>query len=290
MTPFRQHVLGLTALFLAVSVVGATPSENVDDELTGKHLVPLFLDQVGSYSMNEVNPRDDTPLASARYQHEGDGMPIDIALTYGTEAAERYRTLRAQIVRDNEDPGTLEVDGRRFIVLKSSKIAALSFFDGFLVVARIERAAVRPGEDPVSSEESLATFLESFDAQRLSEWEPPVDVARIEEPRADTPDCLGMECFDEYVSTCEAARVVTPGPDRNMNAVYRVERPTDNGQCRMSFVLVDSPNPEWEDKPLYFTVDPEESFEEIGRDAISTCLEGQGEKHNCEGPLLDVLE
>lgn len=284
-------MLGLIVFVLVSTVAGAVPSESVDDELTGEHLVPLFLDQVGTYALDEVNPRDDRPLADARYLDEGDGSPIQIALTYGEEAAERYRSLRAQIVRDEEDPGELEVDGQRFILLESRRdISALRYVDGFLIVTRIARAAVRPGEDFVPTEDYLTRFLEDFDAQRLSEWEPPVEAAREAAVAVDIPDCLDMECFDEYVSACEAAQVVAPGPGQNANAVYTVEQPTDNGQCRLSFVFFDNPNPEWEDEPLYFNVDPEESFVETGREAVSACLDGEGEKHGCEGPLLEVIE
>lgn len=91
-------MLGLIVFVFMSTLIGAMPSKGVDDELTGDHLVPLFLDQVGTCALYEGNPREDTPLADARYLHEGAGNPIRVALTYEEEAADRYRSLCAQIV------------------------------------------------------------------------------------------------------------------------------------------------------------------------------------------------
>lgn len=178
----------------------------------------------------------------------------------------------------------LSVHGQRFVAADvGSQFIVMAYFDHFLVGVSVEDM-----DDPKSA---AADFLEKVGVERFAEWSPPEDVEyTLAEMDTDISDCFDMECFSDYVSSCERARLVG-ALGRRVTAQYTVEEQVADDQCRLSLVFTDNPNPDWEGTPLYFTVDPTDGFtmKEI-KGVMENCVEGDGEAYNCDGPLLELMK
>lgn len=290
--PNRSSVLGLTIALLALAAAWTVPSQAFDDELTGEHLVALLPEEVDAFTLDQVNAQDSDAAVHGVYQPEGEGEPINIQLAYGEDAGEQYRQVRARLVQAEMDTEDLPVQDRTFTAARAGNdFIALAFFDQFFVLAGYEN--LDADVDWEALESTLVAFLEAFDPDRLAEWTPPegLDYA-IEEVEADVTDCYDMKCFGEHVSRCAEAQIIVPGPGpgRNLMVMYTVEGPADNDQCQLSLVFTDNPNPDFEDTPLYFTIDPDADWEEVGRDVVEECFGGDREAYNCEGPLLELMQ
>lgn len=290
----RRTSFELAALLLIFTVAWPLPSQALGNELTGEHLEPLLPETVDGYTRENVDAEDDEANVQAVYQSEAEERPITLTLAYGADAATLYRQLRAHIVRAEAETDDLTVQDRTFAVAQArSNLHALRYSDHFLIVASYRN--LDADVDPAELHSTIAAFFESFDLNRLAEWEPPEGVEyevdeNVPTGTGNVANCYDMECFEEHVSHCEEAQMIG-ALGRRVTVMYTVEEPVEPNQCRLSFVFTDNPNPDFEDTPLYFTIALEDGFaEEDLKNVMEDCFEGEGESYNCEGPLLDLME
>lgn len=301
MTSIRGIHFAPLALLFAIAVSCPHPSQAFDDELSGSHLEPLVPENLDGYTLDEVDVKENSPTLRAVYQSESEDGSIRFTLSYGEDAAERYRRMRGSLslaAADGEiDTGEVSVQGRTVATArKRSELIAMTYFNHFLVgfTAREARVLEAPGGEKVDTtkglmdpEATLVDFLEKVDLDRLAEWSPPDEV---EYTLGNVPDCVEMECFREHFSRCETAQL-TGTLGRRITATYTIEEQLADDQCQMSLVFTDNPNPEWENTPLYFTMNPADGFSmDDVKGVIDDCVEGEGENYNCSGPLLDQME
>lgn len=288
MTSTRRIHFSFFVLFLAVLLLWPNPAQALDDELSGKHLESLIPDDLAGYTLQEVDAQDSSPTVRGVYQAEANEGSITLVLTYGELGAERYQNMRGKLSlaasQGEAHVEELSVQNQSVIAADvGSESIAIAYFDHFLIGVSVEDM-----DDPKSA---VADFLEKVGVERFAEWSPPEDVEyTLAEMDTDIHDCFDMECFSEYVSSCDRARLVG-ALGRRVTAEYTVEEQVADDQCRLSLVYTDNPNPEWEGTPLYFTVDPMDGFtmEEV-KGVMENCVEGDGEAYNCDGPLLDVMK
>lgn len=295
MISIRQTSFSFFVLLLAVPLLWPSPAEALDDELSGKHLESLVPEELAGYTLQEVDVQESSPTVRGSYKLESGLGSVTLALSYGEQGAQRYQKTRGKLsmaaAQGEVNIHELSVQGQRFVAADvGSQFIVMAYFNDFLVGVSVE-AVERPGQDAEDPKSTAADFLEKVGVERFAEWSPPEDVEyTLAEVDTDVSDCFDVECFSEYVSSCERARLVG-ALGRRVTAQYTVEEQVADDQCRLSLVFTDNPNPEWEGTPLYFTVDPAEDFtmEEI-KGVMENCVEGDGEAYNCEGPLLDRMK
>jgi len=285
MYSIRRTHLGLIALLLAITLLGQHPAQAFDDELSGAHLKPLLPETLDGYTLKTVDVKESSPSVRGIYQSEADDATISFAISYGKDAADRYRKSRGKISlaagEGKMETGEISVQDRSLITAQmGSQLIAMAYYNHFLVGVRAEGL-----DDP---EATFVDFLKKVDLDRFADWSPPDDVDyTLAETEPDAAACVDMDCFSERVSQCEEGQLIG-ALGRRITARYAVEGAADNGQCRLSFVFLDNPNSDWKNTPLYFTVDSEAGFGmEVVKTVMEDCLEGDGEAYGCEGPLLD---
>lgn len=288
MTAIRFSTSGLFALLFLFAVPWALSAQDHGEQLSGRHLESLLPDDLDGYTVADVTVQESSPSVLAIYQSDAGEESIRYAITYGKEAAERYRRSRGKIVlaeaEGKMEVGEISVQDRTITVAQMGpKLIAMTYFNHFLVGATAENL-----KDP---EPALGDFFEKVGLDRFAEWSPPEGVEyTVDETVTDAPDCFDMDCFSEYVSRCERGQLVG-ALGRRITAKYTVEEQLADDQCRISLVYTDNPNSEWENTPLYFTVDPSEDFTmETVKAVMEECVEGEGASQNCEGPLLDHMK
>lgn len=288
MISIQRTSFSLFVLLLAVPLLWPNSAQALDDELSGKHLESLIPDELAGYTLQEVDAQDSSPAVRGVYQSEADDGSLTLALSHGEQGAQRYQKTRGKLsmaaAQGKMNVEELSVQGQRFVAADvGSQYIVMAYFDHFLVGVSVEDV-----DDPKSA---AADFLEKVGVERFAEWSPPEDVEyTLAEMDTDISDCFDMECFSEYVSSCERARLVG-ALGRRVTAQYTVEEQVADDQCRLSLVFTDNPNSEWEGTPLYFTVNPTDGFtmNEI-KGVMENCVEGDGEAYNCEGPLLELMK
>lgn len=267
----------------------ATPADSgvaADDEPSGSPLEPLVPETLNGYALNEVDAMNGRPLVRAQYQPETDEGRISFAISYGKDAADRYRELRGRAALAAAEgelaPDTVSVQGRTVFTFHSDdRSVASAYFDHFFLGIYAEGLG--------ASENPSVDLLKAVDLDRFAEWSPPDDVDyTLAETEPDASSCIGMDCFSERVTQCEEGQLIGALDGRAVR--YAVEGPAGSGQCRLSFVLTDGRNEDLENAPLYFTVDSEGGFslQEL-KTAMEACFEGDGKAYDCEGPFLDRM-
>lgn len=252
-------------------------------------LMALFPQEVDAYTLETLSAEDEAVIEGAFRPEAGEQL-LEVTLAYGPAGAEMYRERRAAFANDGMETQELTIQGQPIVNFQRSDwMVSMAHFDGFLLLVRYRDMGSNADMDELQQRQ--VEFFEAIDLERLAEWDPPEAMEQAESGATvvDGEDCFDLDCFDAHVARCEAAQIIMGGPGRGVSVVYSVEGSTDGGQCQLSFEFADNPNPEWEDAPLYFTVDPDESFEETGQEVLESCLEGNAEEHNCEGPLLELL-
>ncbi|WP_026759017.1 WG repeat-containing protein [Sediminimonas qiaohouensis] len=98
--------------------------------------------------------------------------------------------------------------------------------------------------------------------------------------------CADGDCFVAAVQACEpeAFRTRAAGAE----GVYRVVGPSGPA-CEISFEYSENPNPSFVDKPVTFTVSPDDASEDTVRGALKACMTGRTGKYECGGPLFEQL-
>lgn len=282
----RQPLIYLISFLLTIALAWPSPTQAQNENLSGKHLQPLVPETLDGYSRNEVDVKESSPSVRGVYQSEADDATISFAISYGKDAADRYRKSRGKIslasAEGKMETGEVSVQGRSVITAQmGSQLIAMAYFNHFLVGVNAK------GLD--APEATLVDFLEKVGLDRFAEWSPPENVDyTLAETEPDASACVDMDCFSEHVTQCEEAQLIG-ALGRRVTARYAVEGPAENGQCRLSFVFTDNPNSDWENTPLYFTVDSEDGFgmKDV-KTVMEACLEGDGEAYGCEGPLMDL--
>ena len=101
--------------------------------------------------------------------------------------------------------------------------------------------------------------------------------------------CADAECFVEAVQACEPETFRTQAPvGTGAEGVYRVVG-SAGPACQVSFEYSKNPNPTFVDKPVTFTLPPEDATEDGLLGALEACMTGRTNKYQCAGPLFDQL-
>lgn len=247
------------------------------------HPLTAYIDrEIGSYTLDWFYPEEDDLRVIANYK-DPEGKTLELEITHGDRGVHEYR--RHQLMFFEEKGERFEADGLTFKTIEMrGDYVTFAYVNNLLLVAGYEDAG-----EPDRLQQKLTGFFSEWQPGRLAGFEAPEDAEMQFDGYAGdgTPICLDTDCFDDHLSACREAQF---GGMLNirLGVSYRIEGPTDNGDCRLSMVYTRNPNSEWEGQPLYFTLNPEERFQEIGRDVVEACLAGRVDEYNCEGPLLDL--
>lgn len=284
----RQPQIYLISFLLTFALAWPSSSRAQNDHLSGAHLQSLVPETLDGYTRNELDVKESSPSVRGVYQLESDDGTISFAISYGKDAADRYRKSRGKISlaagQGEMETGEVSVQGRSVITAQmGSQLIAMAYFNHFLVGVNAEGLDV--------PESTVVDFLEKVGLDRIAEWSPPDDVEyTLAETEPDASACVDMDCFSERVTQCEEAQLIG-ALGRRVTARYAVEGPAGDGQCRLSFVFTDNPNADWENTPLYFTVDSEAGFSmKDVKTVMEGCVERDGDpSYDCEGPLLERM-
>lgn len=247
-------------------------------------LAGFFPIDAGSYYISSFDPDDEDLNVRAQYHHPDHIDPVNVAVEYGDGAAEQYNQF--QLMLFEHDIDRFEITGLPFDIFEDDgNMAAFSYMDGLLMAALYQN----PEEEDVDAlHEQLVDFFTEFEPATFAGWEPPEDYEMEFTGEVDgVPFCLDMECFDDHIARCEPGKF-GGNISWNLGVMYSVEEPAGEDQCRLSLEYTDNPNSDWEEQPLYFTMDRGESFRDSAQDILDDCTEGTGD-HGCDGPLLDVI-
>lgn len=246
-------------------------------------LARYFPATIGNFTVNSIRPDDEDLTVKAEYQQSDQEDPVNVLVTYGDDAARRYNQLQLSLFEN--EPTEMEVDNTSFDVLEmDDDIVAFKYDDHWLITVGYSDIDQENKED---LHQQLANFLNSFQPNQLANFEAPENYEMDFTGEKDgTKLCLGLDCFDEQISKCEPAQFGGRLQYR-LGVMYKIEEPSGDNQCRLSFEYTRNPNSDLEEQPLYFLMNREDSFLESGRDIIEDCLEGNTEL--CEGPLLDII-
>ncbi len=282
----NKTILLFLLFALPVSLSIASTAE-VTDDLTGEHLEPLIEEEIGTFTLSQARAMND---ASVQFVYETeDGVEIQMRMGYGADAADAYRELRGQLGMANPESHEIQVQGKDVTLLSvEGNLMASTFFDQWLIAGAFEGVDAEAGLEAFA--ETASAFFEAFDLERLAEWSPPEGVnVNLADVQTGVTDCYNMDCFGEAVAACEPAQLYGM-LGRNVTARYLVEEPVGADQCQVSFVFKDNPNDEWENQPMYFTLDRDGEFsQDLLMSIMDECTEGDREAYNCDGPLLDLI-
>lgn len=240
----------------------------------------------GKFTVESFNPDDDELEVKSKYAFAGSEKPISFNVVYGKEAAKNYNRYQFAAFEKEEQLRTIDIGALAFEVVDLEKrVLATHYHDQLLITVMM----VKPENKNASTDiiDDMEDFLVGFDAEQFADWEAPEN---YEEAFDDTTDdgtkiCLSPKCMDEYLSKCKPA-VFAGRLNYSLGVMYKIEEARGD-RCRISMTYTRNPNDEWENKPLYFYLEPGESFKNGAKKKIKECLEGNGS--NCEGPLLDVI-
>ena len=108
-----------------------------------------------------------------------------------------------------------------------------------------------------------------------------------------TTTCNDARCFDEAFQYCEPGVVFTTeeavGARVEYEILYSFVEEGVRG-CEVSMVYRENPNPDWVDKPLRLTLDPQQPFMEEITQGLQQCVEGTPGRYACEGPLVEAMQ
>lgn len=96
--------------------------------------------------------------------------------------------------------------------------------------------------------------------------------------------CDSKQCFEAQFADCEPATYAS-GEMAGARVQYQIDGPVDSG-CKITFVFLKNPNPEWANKPLHMVFDSDKPFGPQAKDAIGQCLSNAAPMdYQCSGPL-----
>ncbi len=250
-------------------------------------LVQFFPAETDQFSVASLRPNDEELEVRGFYDHEGHDDEISIAVTYGDNAATEYRRL--QLALSESDYGRKELGAKKVdFMYTNGNVAAHIFHDDLLYAIGYRNP---DEEDPEVLQKNLISFMQEFSPDSFADFEPSTDHT-VEYAKEDkgTRICYDLDCVTEQVASCESAKL-GDRISRRQGMTFSVEEATGNDQCRISLVYTRHPESDWEDQPLYFTLNQGDDFRELAPRVLNTCLEGGGsDEFACEGPLLDVIE
>lgn len=101
--------------------------------------------------------------------------------------------------------------------------------------------------------------------------------------------CADAQCFVEAVQDCEPETFRTQTlAETGAEGVYSILGSTGPA-CEVSFEYTKNPNPTFVDKPVTFSLLPEDATEDEVLGALDACMTGRTGKYQCGGPLFDQL-
>jgi hypothetical protein len=105
---------------------------------------------------------------------------------------------------------------------------------------------------------------------------------------AEVVHCEDESCFAKQASACKAnTSYLTPiiaGAQVRYDIVGRLK-----DSCDIFMTYTQHPNPDWTDKPLMFSINPDGDIDAQIKAAVASCLEeGKGGKWLCDGPFYDA--
>jgi hypothetical protein len=96
--------------------------------------------------------------------------------------------------------------------------------------------------------------------------------------------------FEAAFASCAPGATFTASmAPMDVRVRYAVLEPAGDG-CRVSMKYESNPNPEWEDKFLILTLNPQHAFLPQFEEGMQSCLSGGDTRFDCAGPLLEVLQ
>jgi ankyrin repeat protein len=95
--------------------------------------------------------------------------------------------------------------------------------------------------------------------------------------------------FEAAFTSCTAGPTMSASlAPLDVRVRYDIVGPVDTG-CRVSMTFEANPNPEWENQPLEFTLDPSRPLEGQLQEGVMSCMSGAKRRFDCGGPLMELL-
>jgi hypothetical protein len=249
-------------------------------------LAGYFPESFGKFTVESFSPDDDELEVKSKYAVSGRKEPIIFNVVYGEEAAQIYNKYQFTMFKKEAQLLSFNLDELTFdgAVMNESVIAA-HYNDQLLITASMKKD--ENNEEVTAIINEIENFLSGFNVSRFLDWESPENYSKEFDDTMDdgTKICLDTQCMDAHIERCEPA-AFTGRLNYRLGVIYKIEG-TREDQCHMSMTYTANPNDEWEDKPLYFYVQPGESFKTVVKEKIKECIEGNSS--NCHGPLMDVI-
>lgn len=250
-------------------------------------MVRLMPVETENYNLYRLHGNPDNLRIGAEYHHHSDPGSMRLSMVYGDEAVEQYNRFQL-IMFEEEEYVSLQSDDITFSVLEDrNEFISFGFVDNRLIQLNAREVEL---EELIVMKQKVSTFLDEFPLDQLTTWQAPDDYEMdFEGTLSDgTTLCLDPYCFDEYLPECERA-AFGGEVSWNLGVLYTIEEAVDDQYCRISMHYTDNPNSDVVELPMYFNMNRNDSFKESGMDIVETCMEGNLDAHNCNGPLLEYL-
>jgi ankyrin repeat protein len=112
----------------------------------------------------------------------------------------------------------------------------------------------------------------------------------VEQDRDEAAGSWLPEVFEVAFVSCTAGQTMSASmAPLDVRVRYDILGSEGSG-CRISLTFESNPNPEWVEKPLLLTLDPQQPFLVQLEEGMRSCMSGRGDRRfGCAGPLLEVL-